>query len=200
MVAVLVIVVLVPSVILHEVAHAFVADALGDDTARRLGRVSLNPLRHIDPIGTLLVPIVMVALTPFVIAWAKPVPVLPSRLRSPRRHSLMVALAGPFTNFALAGLAIGVFQVVRPVRDSMLWGTLALATIVNVVLGIFNLLPIPPLDGSAIIEFLLPRRVLHTWYRFRPYSIVLVVALLLLGRDKLEPVSQWAFDIWNYQQ
>jgi Zn-dependent protease len=199
-IAILVIIVLIPSVVLHEVAHAFTADAFGDDTARRLGRVSLNPLRHIDPIGTLLVPIVMVILTPFVIAWAKPVPVLPSRLRSPRRHSLMIALAGPFTNFALAGLAIGVFQIVRPVRDSILWGVLALMTIVNVVLGIFNLLPIPPLDGSAIIEFVLPRRALHTWYRLRPYSIVLVIGFLVLGRSLLDPVSQWAFDIWDYQQ
>ena len=143
---------MVPSVILHEVAHAYTADAFGDSTARRAGRLSLNPVRHIDPVGSVLVPVFMVMLAPFVIAWAKPVPVFQGDLRNPRLHSLYVALAGPATNFALAGLAIGAFRILRPESQSWPWAVLAMLTIVNVILGVYNLLPIPPLDGSAVIE------------------------------------------------
>ena len=139
-------------------------------------------------------------LLPFVIAWAKPVPVLQSNLRNPRVHSLYVALAGPATNFALAGFAIGAFQLFRPERDTWPWLLLAIFTIVNVILGIYNLLPIPPLDGSAVIEFMLPRSKLHWWYRIRPYTIFGLLAIMLLARGWLEPMFDWAVDLWNSQQ
>ena len=198
--AVAMMVAMVPSVILHEVAHAYTADVFGDDTARRAGRLSLNPVRHIDPVGSLLVPIVMVLLAPFVIAWAKPVPVMQSRLRNPRVHSLWVALAGPVTNFALAGLAIGAFRVMRPESDTWLWGLLAMLTIVNVILGVYNLLPIPPLDGSAIVEFALPRSSLEHWHRIRPYTIFLLIGFVFLARPLFDPLLDWAVDLWNDQQ
>ena len=191
---------MVPSVVLHEVAHAFTADALGDSTARRAGRLSLNPLRHIDPVGTLLVPVVMVLLMPFVVAWAKPVPIYQGNLRNPRVHSLWVALAGPLTNFAIAGLAIGVFRLLRPAQNTWPWALLAMFTIVNMVLGVYNLLPIPPLDGSALIEFLLPRSSLRWWFRIRPYTIFLLLGVLLLARDSFEPLFEWAIDLWDAQQ
>lgn len=198
--------VLIPSVIFHEVAHAYTADLLGDDTARIAGRVSLNPIRHLDPVGTLAVPMVLgglaafAGIAPFIIAWARPVPVLQSQLRSPRVHSLWVSLAGPLTNFAIAGLAIGVFRWTRPTEDTFLWVALGLLTVVNVVLGILNLLPIPPLDGSAIIEFMLPRRALRWWYPVRRYSIVALFGLMVLGRGVFEPMFDWAVDVWRHQQ
>lgn len=191
---------MVPSVIVHEVAHAYSADAFGDSTARRAGRVSLNPLRHIDPVGSLLVPGLMVLLVPFVIAWAKPVPVFQGNLRNPRVHSLWVALAGPASNFAMAGLAIGVNQIARPASGSWPALLLGLFMVVNVLLGILNLLPIPPLDGSAIIEFFLPRRQLLRWHRIRPFMIVPLFGLLFLGRDFYEPVINWAVGLWESQR
>jgi Zn-dependent protease len=196
---IIMLVVLVPSVILHEIAHAYTANALGDNTAARAGRLSLNPIRHIDPVGTLAVPLILALAAPFIIAWAKPVPVVASRLRSPRVHSLLVALAGPTTNFAIAGLAIGTYQVLRPDEQGVLWAGLALLTIVNIVLGVFNLLPIPPLDGSAIIEFLLPRRMLDGWYRVRSFSFILLFGFMIFGRDLLSPVFEWALDLWRIQ-
>lgn len=200
MLALTMLVAMVPSVMLHEVAHAYTADAFGDNTARRAGRLSLNPVRHLDPVGSIAVPLLMVLLAPFVIAWAKPVPVYQGNLRNPRLHSLYVALAGPMTNFALAGLAIGVFRVVRPDNDTWPWALLAMLTIVNVVLGVYNLLPIPPLDGSAVIEFVLPRSGLRWWYRIRPYTIFLLIGIMLLARDWFEPLFDWAIDLWTAQQ
>jgi len=192
--------VLIPSVILHEVAHGWVADQLGDDTARRAGRISLNPLRHIDPFGTVLLPLVLALVAPFVIGYAKPVPVATARLNRPRRDPLLVALAGPATNLSLAALAIVVFRVVRPESETVLWWVLAIVTVVNVVLGLFNLLPIPPLDGSALIEFALPDRWRPIWYRLRLYTLPVFLVVLLLFRDFLDPIFQWAVDLWRAQQ
>jgi Zn-dependent protease len=190
---------MVPSVIFHEVAHAYSADAFGDSTARRAGRVSLNPLRHIDPVGSLLVPGLMVLFVPFVIAWAKPVPVFQGNLRNPRLHSLYVALAGPASNFALAGLAIGANQVLRPASGSWPALLLGLFMVVNVLLGVLNLLPIPPLDGSAIIEFFLPQHHLVRWHRIRPLMVFPLFGLLFVGRGLFEPVINWAVDLWQSQ-
>jgi Zn-dependent protease len=189
--------VLIPSVILHEIAHGLVASGFGDDTAKRAGRLSLNPAVHVDPFGTLLLP-AMLALSgaPFLFGYAKPVPVRVDRLRNPRVHSLVVSLAGPATNFLLAAACLVVYVAARPPVDSTFWWVLALGTIGNIGLGVFNLLPMPPLDGSAVIEFLLPRRLLGSWYRLRRYSIVLVFALLLFGRGLLDPLFEWAVDVW----
>lgn len=192
--------VLIPSIIVHEVAHGWTADALGDSTARDAGRVTLNPLRHIDPFGTIVLPVVMALVAPFVIGYAKPVPVMPGNLRNPRPHSLIVALAGPASNFAIAGVAIIVFRVFRPGDDSWLWYALALVTVVNIVLGVFNLLPIPPLDGSAIIDFMLPGRWLMVWYRIRPFTMLLLLGVLIVFRGTLDPILRWAVDLWRAQQ
>jgi Zn-dependent protease len=200
-VEVIFLIVLVPSVILHEISHGVVASRFGDDTARRAGRLTLNPVAHIDPFGTLLLP-AMLALSgaPFLFGYAKPVPVRVDRLRNPRLHSLLVSLAGPATNFALAAFCLLVYVTTRPEVDTTAWWVLALGTIGNIGLGIFNLIPMPPLDGSAVIEFVLPRRLLGSWYRLRRYSLLLVFALLLFGRGLLDPVFGWAVDVWTSVQ
>jgi Zn-dependent protease len=179
--------VIVPSIILHEVSHGVVARAFGDDTAQRAGRLTLNPFVHVDPIGTLLVP-AMLALGGFgVFGWAKPVPVNNTRLRSPRNQGVLVSLAGPFTNALLAGLSAWLFIAVF--RDTAL-ATQSLSlpaeivflfSLGNIGLMAFNLVPIPPLDGSVLFERLLPRRYWPTYLRIRPYTMMIIVGLVLLN-------------------
>src|SRR5665213_1208283 len=150
---------LLPSIILHEVSHGWVANFFGDPTAKNAKRLSLNPMRHIDPFGTILLPALLIALhfPPF--GYAKPVPVNTSRLRKPREQSLYVSLAGPFVNIVLSGIGLLLcdlavtdqFGVVTVQNNTLLNVGLALG-LSNLLLAAFNLLPIPPLDGSAIIE------------------------------------------------
>jgi Zn-dependent protease len=185
--------VIVPSIILHEVSHGWVARAFGDDTAARAGRLSLNPVVHVDPVGTLLVP-AMLALGGFgVIGWAKPVPVNNARLRSPRNQGLLVSLAGPAVNALLAGIFAVIFvQGILPGlrTQAALHGGVPLSTVdlvvffaslVNVGLFVFNMLPIPPLDGSALFERLLPARYWPTYLRYRQYTMFILMGLVLLN-------------------
>lgn len=167
---------LVVAVVLHEVSHGVVALAYGDDTAKRAGRLTLNPIPHIDPLGSLILPAMaaLAGLPPF--GWAKPVPVDPAKLRDPRRQMLLVGLAGPFTNFVLMILAATAARmVVDPGSGVPLYSRILVDfALVNLVLGLFNLLPIPPLDGSSLIERLLPVRYLGTWNRLRPYGFLVL--------------------------
>jgi len=182
---------LVSAVVLHEVSHGVVALWFGDDTARRAGRLTLNPVPHIDPFGSVILP-AMGALTGIpVLAWAKPVPVNPARLRRPRRDMLYVSLAGPGTNLLLMAGAAFVARALFRLDDGIYFGVgdlplgvrvLWLFALVNLFLGVFNLLPIPPLDGSALLERVLPPRALEGWIRFRPYGI-LVLFLLVFSTD-----------------
>ena len=180
---------LVVAVILHEISHGVVALWFGDDTAKRAGRLTLNPIPHIDPFGSLVLPALGALSGLPVIGFAKPVPVNPARLRRPRRDLVFVSLAGPLTNFLLCM----VFAVVaRWMVDQGrgIGGTFDNATgdvlleivfyfsLINLLLGLFNLLPIPPLDGSALVERVLPPSWLPRWYRFRPYGILLLFALV----------------------
>jgi Zn-dependent protease len=152
--------VIILAITFHEAAHAFVARFLGDDTASRLGRVSLNPFKHIDPVGTILLPgLLLLAQSPFVFGYAKPVPVKFAALRNPRRDMVWVAAAGPAMNITLATLAALAFHLVGFLSaDSAHWvaENLKNALIINVVLAIFNLFPLPPLDGGRIAVGLLP--------------------------------------------
>jgi Zn-dependent protease len=167
----------------HEAAHGIVAYWLGDDTAYRLGRVSLNPLRHIDPFGTVVLPILLYLTGGFLFGFAKPVPTNAGRLRSPRRDMVLVALAGPGMNIGLAllsaalvYLAIWLPAMARP------WAIDVLQTSVtiNLVLAMFNILPLPPLDGSHVIASLLPRRLAIRYSSIGRYGILIVLALFFI--------------------
>jgi Zn-dependent protease len=172
------------AVTLHEAAHGFAAYLLGDSTAWRLGRVSLNPLKHIDPFGTLLMPAMLLFLrAPFLFGYAKPVPVNFRALRRPRRDMVLVAAAGPATNLVLATLAALLFHVVAffP-SEAALWlaQNLRNALIINVVLAVFNMLPLPPLDGGRVLVGLLPNFLAVPLARLEPYGVMILLALMLL--------------------
>lgn len=186
--------VLIPSIILHEVSHGAVALLFGDPTAQRAGRLTLNPVSHIDPFWTIMVPAMMILTTGQAFGMAKPVPVNPSKMRDPRNHSLLTSLAGPATNLVLAALAYLCF------RGLQLQGTwaeiVALFGVANVVLAVFNLLPIPPLDGSAVVERVLPQRMLVPYMRLRQYSFFLFIGLFFVAGDLLGKVLRPAIDLW----
>ncbi len=179
--------VMVPSIVLHEVSHGYVANAFGDDTAKRAGRLTLNPVPHVDPVGTLLVPALLSLGGVGFFGWAKPVPVNAGRLRSPRNQGVLVSLAGPAVNAALAALFGVLFvQFVRPGVLSS--GTLSTgaqvvfyASLVNVGLCAFNLIPVPPLDGSVLLERLLPARYWPTYLKYRQYTMPILLGLVMLN-------------------
>ena len=172
------------AVTLHEAAHGFVAHRLGDDTAYRLGRVTLNPLKHIDPFGTILLPALLLVLrSPFLFGYAKPVPVNFSALNHPRRDMVLVAVAGPGTNIVLATLAALLFHVVFYLpQGAGPWVALNLknALIINVVLAVFNMLPLPPLDGGRVVVGLLPNILAEPVAQLEPYGMMILIALLFL--------------------
>jgi Zn-dependent protease len=172
------------AVTFHEAAHGFVAHLLGDETAWRLGRVSFNPLKHIDPVGTILLPgLLLLMHSSFLFGYAKPVPVNFSALRHPRRDMVLVAAAGPGINIALAVLAAAGFHVVGylPVTAAQ-WvaENLKNALIINVVLAVFNLFPLPPLDGGRIAVGVLPAVVARPLARLEPYGMIILIGLLIV--------------------
>ena len=182
----IVFVVLVFSLTIHEMAHAWTADQLGDPTARLLGRVSLNPLVHADLIGTVVFPLVALVSGVPLIGWAKPVPVNIRRLRHERRDYVLVAAAGPASNLVLAFAAATVMSLVA--RDAvgepdtsagLLTSLLAGAVQINLLLAVFNMIPIPPLDGGNVLSGLLPRDLAARFDRIRPYGFLLLYALVL---------------------
>lgn len=167
------------AVILHEVSHGVVALIFGDDTAKRAGRLTLNPVRHIDPFGSLILPAMLVLSNNAAFGWAKPVPVSPNRLRNPRRHMLLVGLVGPFSNIALMFGAATLARSLTASGGIDPFFVTANFALMNLYLAIFNLLPIPPLDGSSLIERVLPARYLPTWWKIRPYGfLVLILAAM----------------------
>lgn len=165
---------LVVAIIVHEVSHGVMALFYGDDTAKRAGRLTLNPVPHIDLFGSILLPAMAVLASLPVLGWAKPVPVNPSKLRDPRRQMLFVGLVGPFTNLTLMFGAAVVARGMEGGDTVDARYVIATFAVVNLYLGVFNLLPIPPLDGASMIERWLPRSALPTWYRVRPYGFLIL--------------------------
>lgn len=179
--------ILVPSVILHEVAHGFVADKLGDPTARLLKRLTLNPVPHIDPLMSIILPLLLVISgSPVIFGAAKPVPVDPFNLKEPRKDMALVSLAGPGTNFLIAAVAALISHLLFPgasifevLTSSLLGLVLGLTITINISLAIFNLLPIPPLDGSKIFALFLPEDLSRSYLSLGNVGFFIIFALML---------------------
>ena len=188
-------------IIPHEVAHGYVAWRLGDPTAKMAGRLSLNPIRHLDPIGSVLLPLALLLLHrfagfPIVFGWAKPVPINPNYFRDPWRGMLWVGLAGPVTNVLMALVVAGVGHGLIALGLTARWLLyfLGLVVLLSLVLALFNLIPVPPLDGSRVLAYFLPPRLRLQLMRLERVGIVIVVVLLAIGALKL--VFQGAYSLW----
>ena len=176
------------AVTMHEVAHGWVARELGDDTAETLGRLSFNPLKHLDPVGTVLVPGLLYVVAGIVFGWAKPVPVNWDKLRNPRRDMALVAVAGPLANVVmlLAWAAVAKFGLSHGQDYFMATGLAGI--MINAVLIALNLLPVPPLDGSRVVSALLPHDLALQYGRIEPYG--LIILLLLIGSGALNRLME----------
>jgi Zn-dependent protease len=168
----------------HEAAHAYAAWKLGDDTAHRLGRVTFNPLKHVDPFGTILLPaLLFLTNAPFSFGWAKPVPVAFGRLGHPRRDMALVALAGPLTNLALAFMSAALLRTAPLLPETIapwLVRTLYQSILLNLILAIFNMLPIPPLDGGRVVTSILPNLLAKPFARLERYGFLILLAIVFL--------------------
>jgi Zn-dependent protease len=190
---------LVISVMIHEVTHGWVALFFGDKTAKEAHRLSLNPLRHLDPIGSLVVPAVLIfsGLTPF--GWAKPVPVDASRMRNPKNQFPLVELAGPLSNAVMSAIAFGMTEL--SIHHVFLPGAINLWIdfgLVNIVLGIFNLLPIPPFDGSALLERFWPDNRRAAYFKFRAYSLPITMVIIFIDSQTTHLISGLLYNVQTW--
>jgi len=190
---------IVPSIVLHEVSHGWVANYFGDPTAKQQGRLTINPLKHIDPFGTVLLPALLIFSGLPMFGYAKPVPVNVSRLRNPRKQSLYVSMAGPLVNIMLSGVGFALCEyAIHSTQSQMTFNIGEYLGLVNITLAAFNLIPIPPLDGSAILERFIPQRNLGKYYDMRskalPFFMVLIIVdsmFLHIGTGFLGSLQNW---------
>ena len=175
------------AITVHEVAHGWIASKLGDQTAKMMGRLTLNPIKHIDPVGTIIVPVILLMLSPFILGWAKPVPVDWRNLRRPRQDMAWVALAGPAANLGMLIIWALLAKIIivsgfGNYNYSLPFIAMAMIGItINIVLMVLNLIPIPPLDGSRVVSALLPPRTAMQYNRLEPYGLMIVLLLLFSG-------------------
>lgn len=193
------------SIVIHEVSHGWVAYRCGDPTAKEAHRLTLNPLRHVDPVGTVFLPLMLIAahLPPF--GWAKPVPISVDRLRKPRQQSLYVSLAGPGINLVISALALWVTQLATfringhvDIANYFFFNLGVAFGLVNLTLAVFNLIPIPPLDGSAVVERFLPDRVLPRYFRVRNAMLPFVFVLVVLDSFTLNLLGHFLASLQNW--
>jgi len=172
---------LILAVVIHEFAHGYAAFLLGDPTAKRAHRLTLNPLAHLDIFGSIILPLILVlSNSPILLGWAKPVPFNPRYFRDPRRGIMIVGAAGPLTNFAAALLSAVIFRFIAPLPH-LVAVFLFFFCATNLILGIFNLIPIPPLDGSRIVMGILPENLVPAYLRLESFGFIIIFALLFLG-------------------
>lgn len=177
------------AITIHEAAHGWMANRLGDSTAKLLGRLTLNPIKHIDLVGTIIVPVVILLLTQFhfVFGWAKPVPINGANLRNPRRDMAWVAIAGPGVNFIMAllwALGLKLSTLMDPLNSSpaqFLFLTAQAGIMINLILAYLNLIPIPPLDGSRVVAAILPRKTAYYYNRIEPFGFFILIILMISG-------------------
>ncbi len=176
---------LVFAIVLHEISHGWVANAFGDPTAKRLGRLSPNPIRHVDPVGTVALPLLLAVSGAPVFGWAKPVPVVARRMRNPRVHMMIVAIAGPGMNLALGLIAAFALALTLAIGGSGLAFLFLVANlqnflVINVFLALFNMLPLPPFDGGHVVEGLLPRPLARRYRKLGRFGFPLLILLLVV--------------------
>ena len=170
------------AITLHEAAHGWIASKFGDHTARMMGRVTLNPVKHIDPVGTILVPAALLIMsTGFIFGWAKPVPINFNALRSPKSGMIWVALAGPGANLIMAIGWLLVFFLAIKMNIPILQRMADAGILINILLAVFNLLPIPPLDGSRVISALLPNPLAYKYNQLEQYGLFILIGLMYFG-------------------
>jgi Zn-dependent protease len=187
--------VLIMSVVVHEVSHGFVANILGDSTARRAGRLTLNPLKHLDPVGSFLVPVLTFMTSGFVFGWARPVPYNPYNLRDPRWGEAKVAAAGPLSNLAIAAVFGLVLRFALYPVNASTTDLLTLIVYVNIVLALFNLVPIPPLDGSRLLFSVLPYHMRYLQEFMERYWLVFIALFILFMSNFISPAAEFVFHL-----
>lgn len=196
------IIVILFSVVIHEISHGYVAESLGDSTARLAGRLTLNPIKHIDLVGSIIVPLILILIPGgIVFGWAKPVPYNPFNLKDPKKGGALIALAGPMSNFFIAAVFAVVYRLLFAAPN--FGGSLLLIeplihwiVLINIVLGVFNLVPIPPLDGSKVLFGFLPHRFNNIYLALEQYGIFILLFFIFFAIKIISPIIFFLFRLF----